>query len=472
MSEFDPITPSLWQRDPGWDRPASAPLDGDVEADVCVVGGGLVGLWSAIEARRLEPTARVVLLEAARCGAGASGRNGGFCMTWASKFTTLAKVVGEGEALRLVRSSVEAVRESVDLVREHAGEAAATIGGWNWLAASAAQAGAWEETVAALAAAGQAPFEPLGREEAIARTGCERALGGVFEPAGAVVQPALLVAALRAQAERDGVVIYEGSPVRACRPGVPTELELATGRVRAAAVAIATGAWTAQLVPALRRDIVVVASDIVATEPDPDGLDRLGIPAGTAISDSRLMVNYWHRTPDGRVVLGTGGHGLAYDARIGARFRAASPVAGTIESNLRRLYPGLRAPVACSWAGAIDRSEIGIPMIAPVGGPGRVHAAAGFSGNGVGPSRIVGRILAALALERSDEWASSGLVREPTRPFPPEPLRFAGGQLVRRAVARKERREDAGHAAGPLSRRLAALAPAGLVPTSDAEPPS
>lgn len=466
MSTRDPTTLSLWQQEAGW-GPAPAPLSGEIEADVCVVGGGLVGLWTAVQARRLEPTARVVLLDATRCGAGASGRNGGFCMTWASKLTTLSKVAGAERALRLLAASADAVRESVDLAREYGGERAATIGGWTWLATNAAQIGAWEGTLAALAAAGQEPFEVLGREEAVARTGCGLALGGVHEPAGAVLQPALLTAALRALAERLGVTIHEGSPVRACRPGATSELELATGRVRAAAVAIATGAWTAQLVSSLRRDLVVVASDVVATEPDPAELDRIGVPEAMAISDSRLMVNYWHRTRDGRIVLGTGGHGLAYGSRIGRRFLGASPVQGTIESNLRRLHPTLMTPIARSWSGAIDRSELGVPLIARLGGSGSAHAAAGFSGNGVGPSRVIGGILAALALDHREEGANSGLVREPTRPFPPEPLRFGGGQIVRRAVARKERFEDEDRAVGTLCRRAAALAPAGLVPTTE-----
>jgi hypothetical protein len=90
---------------------------------------------------------------------------------------------------------------------------------------------------------------------------------------------------------------------------------------------------------------------------------------------------------------------------------------------------------------------------------------AGFSGNGVAPTVLGGRILASLALGRDDEWSRCGLVREPPAGFPPEPVRHLGGRIVRAAVARKERAEDEGREPSRLVRRIAALAPAGLVPT-------
>jgi hypothetical protein len=88
----------------------------------------------------------------------------------------------------------------------------------------------------------------------------------------------------------------------------------------------------------------------------------------------------------------------------------------------------------------------------------------GYSGNGVGPSYLGGRILASLALGLDDEWAHCGLVRSPPGRFPPEPARFAGGHLVRAAIARKESLEDQGRRADPVTRALVRLAPAGLVP--------
>jgi len=83
----------------------------DTKADVCIVGGGYTGLWTALRIKELEPGADVVVIEQDICGGGPSGRNGGFALTWWSKIQTLIKRVGEEEALRLVKASEDAVRE-------------------------------------------------------------------------------------------------------------------------------------------------------------------------------------------------------------------------------------------------------------------------------------------------------------------------------------------------------------------------
>jgi hypothetical protein len=132
--------------------------------------------------------------------------------------------------------------------------------------------------------------------------------------------------------------------------------------------------------------------------------------------------------------------------------------------SFHRLYPALNdVPAERSWLGPIDRSRIGLPFFGPLGGDDRVLVGAGYSGNGVGPSLLGGRILASLALGLEDEWAGAGLVRQPGG-LPPEPVRYLGGKVVRAAVGRKERAEDAGRNPRRLDLLLAGLAPAALVP--------
>jgi glycine/D-amino acid oxidase-like deaminating enzyme len=131
---------------------------------------------------------------------------------------------------------------------------------------------------------------------------------------------------------------------------------------------------------------------------------------------------------------------------------------------MRAIYPSLAAvPIAASWTGPIDRAHDGLPFFVALGRPDLL-AGAGYSGNGVGPSLLGGRILASLALGRDDEWSRCGLVRAPPPGIPPEPLRYLGGRIVRGAVARKERAEDAERRPARIDRALARLAPAGLVP--------
>jgi glycine/D-amino acid oxidase-like deaminating enzyme len=260
-----------------------------------------------------------------------------------------------------------------------------------------------------------------------------------------------------------GVNVFEGSPMTALQRSTPLVVRTARGRVTADRVVLALNAWTGQL-RELRRAMVVVTSDIVITDPVPEQLASSGWRGGTSISDSRLMVHYYRTTPDGRIALGKGGGRLAYGARINRSFSGASPIAAQITAWLRSLYGFLTdVPMAASWTGPIDRTLDGLPFYTTVGRPDLL-CGAGYSGNGVGPSVLGGRILASLALGLDDEWSRCGLVRSPPRGLPPEPARVVVGSVVRAAVARKERAEDEGRRISKLDRGLVRLAPAGLVP--------
>jgi glycine/D-amino acid oxidase-like deaminating enzyme len=257
--------------------------------------------------------------------------------------------------------------------------------------------------------------------------------------------------------------VFERSPVIALERAQPLVVRTAFAQVAAERVVVATGAWTAQL-RELRRAFVIVSSDIVITDPIPDRLERIGWGKGVSISDSRLMVHYYRTTDDGRIAFGKGGGRLAFGERIGSSFTGPSPIADQVARRLRETYPALAAvPVAASWTGPIDRTLDGLPFFFSPGRPDLV-CGAGYSGNGVGPSLLGGRILASLALGLDDEWARCGLVRRPPSGLPREPFRYVGGRIVRGAVARKESAEDEGRRPSRIDGALAGLAPAGLVP--------
>jgi glycine/D-amino acid oxidase-like deaminating enzyme len=234
--------------------------------------------------------------------------------------------------------------------------------------------------------------------------------------------------------------------------------------VTAQKVVLALNAWSASF-REIRRSVFVIASDIVATAPVPGRLADIGWTDGLAISDSRLLVNYYRTTLDGRLVFGLGGGKLAYGAGVKDAFDGATPRPGEVEASMRGLYPMLGdVPVVANWLGPIDRTRTGLPFFARLAGRDDLLYGVGFSGNGVGPCYVGGRILASLALGLDDEWARSGLARDPVGGFPPEPIRYVGGRTVRAAVARKERAEDAGRRPSWIDEKLVALAPAGLVP--------
>jgi glycine/D-amino acid oxidase-like deaminating enzyme len=434
-----------------------------VRADLCVVGGGYTGLWTALRIRELEPGAQLVLLEADLCGGGPSGRNGGFALSWWPKIETLVKRVGEEEALRLVRASAEAVAELAAFCEREGIDAHVRRSGWLWTATSQVQLGAWEGAVAAAARAGEQPFTAVSAEEAQRRTGSPVHLGAVFEAEAATVQPALLARGLRRVAVERGIRVFERSPMVELDRGGGIAWT-PSGFVEADAFVLATGSWLAG-VPELRRAVVAVSSDMVATAPIPDRLEEAGWTGGEAISNSRLMVHYYRTTNDGRIAFGQGGHRHVFGGRVDDGFFGETPPATrrVIEQDLARLVPFARdAGVTHAWGGPIDRTVDGLPVFGRLPGTVPIVYGVGYSGNGVAPSLTAGKILASSALGRDDEWSGCGLNRGVHGHFPPEPARYLGAFFVRAAVRRKEGREDDGRGVDPLTRKVAGLAPQGF----------
>jgi putative aminophosphonate oxidoreductase len=440
----------------------SEELVGTVKADVCIVGGGYTGLWTALRIRELEPGASIALVEADICGGGPSGRNGGFALSWWPKVETFVKRLGEEEAFRLIRISAAAVDELGAFCEREGIDAHFRRGGWLWTATSPAQLGSWDGAVAAAARAGEQPFEILSAEETQRRTGSPVHLGAAYESGAATVQPALLARGLRRIAVDRGVKVYERAPMLELdrERGI---VRTPCGSVESGGVVLATGAWLAA-VPELQRAIVAVSSDMVATAPMPERLDEAGWTGGESISNCRLMVHYYRTTQDGRIAFGQGGHRHAFGGRVEDGFFAHG---GSAEQQLRRdlvrLVPyAAGVEVTHAWGGPIDRTADGAPIFGRLPGAVPVVYGVGYSGNGVAPSLTAGKILASSVLGLDDEWSGCGLNRGVAGLFPPEPIRYLGGFVVRAAVKRKESREDVGRSVDPLTRRIAGLAPQGF----------
>jgi putative aminophosphonate oxidoreductase len=459
---------SLWLQEAlrAEDGVESQELLEDTTADVCIVGGGYTGLWTALRIKELEPDADVVVLEQDICGGGPSGRNGGFALTWWSKIPTLIKRAGEDEALRLARASEEAVAEIGAFCEREGVDAHFRQGGWLWTATSPAQVDAWQTSVETAEAHGAHPYEILSAEDVQARTGSPVHLGAAFEKSAATVQPALLARGLRRVALERGVRIFERTAM--------LELDREDGRVStpsgsvtAGAVVLAINAWATRI-PELRRAVVAVSSDIVATAPMPEKLKESGWTGGEAISDCRLLVHYYHATKGGRVAFGRGGGRLAFGGRVNSNFDYNGRQTRELEQELVTLVPAADGvPVTHAWGGPIDRTTDGFPIVGALPARARIVYGTGFSGNGVAPSLTVAKILASSALARDDEWAGSSLNRGVCGTFPPEPLRFVGGLVVRQAVRHKEGREDHGKSVDPVTKAVAGLAPQGFFRRSD-----
>ncbi len=446
-------------------EPAPA-LDTDVQADVCIVGGGYTGLWTALQLKAAEPSLDVVLLERDLCGSGASGRNGGFLVSWWAKFLTLRSICGNAEALRLAHACETGIEDIIAFCKDNAIDAKIRQDGWLWAATSKAQLGSWSETLDALALNDVSPFVEWSPDEVAARSGSPAHLAGVFDRKAAQVQPALLARGLRRVVIERGVRIYENTPLTALSLKNPAIVRTPKASVRAERVVLAMNAWSVRWAE-IRKAVAVVSGDIIMTPPIPEALERMGWTDGLGVSDGRALVHYYRTTLDGRIAFGKGGMSgrFCFGGHVGDQVEGESELSADLLNWLLKIYPSLsKMNAPTSWRGPVDRTQSGLPVFWHLGGYENVFFGVGFSGNGVGPTHLAGKILAALTLERHDEWSSCPLVRAPERDFPPEPFRYLGSNLVRTALEEKDRADDEEREPSLRSRLLAKLAPAGVSP--------
>ncbi|HET7449215.1 MAG TPA: FAD-dependent oxidoreductase [Gaiellaceae bacterium] len=440
--------PAWWLRDAD-DGDRSAPLDRDLDVDVAIVGGGFTGLWTALALRALPEPPRVALLEAEFCGWGPSGRNGGFCHGYWSYLPTLRDLFGDEAALRLIAAGDQVIPGIRTFLAERGEDAWLHEDGLLEVSTAASQDGEIDGQVAAARAVGRPEEAELRESPGIS----PRFRRGVFFRDGATVHPARLVRALRRAALADGVELYEGTRAQLRSDGTIA----ANGRtVRARDVVVATNAAAAEWRP-VRGRLTVFGSYVVLTEPVPELLEEIGWTDGLGIYDARMFLHYFRTTNDGRVLMGSGSGPIGFGARIDERFTHDAPTAGRAEEGLRRLLPALAdVKVEAAWGGPIDVSADHVPFIGTVPST-RVHYALGYSGHGVGPSWLSGRVLASLVSGADDEWTRLPLVERRVARVPREPVRRLGGGLIRAAILSLEEAEEHGRRGSPVAKAVAGI---------------
>lgn len=429
------------------------PLERDETADVVVVGGGYLGLWTAWQLKELESELDVVVLEAGLAGHGPSGRNGGFVSTLWDDLPILRERVGDSAAVAVCRASERGVSGIGEWCERSGVDAWYRAAPQLDVATTPDQLGAWRELVEACRAVG-APEEGVELTAAEVRAHCDSPvfLGGARRARAATVHPARLSLGLREQVLARGVRLFEQTPVRrVSRDGVA---EAARGSVRTKGVVLAVNSATPGF-GGYRLAIAVASSHMVITEPVPDVIDALGWSGGEAINDCRTLLHYFRTTRDGRIAFGWGGGRMGFGAERRDALELDPRATATAAANLVRFFPQLAGRrVTHAWGGPIDVSPTHLPIF---GSRGRIHHGFGFTGNGVGPTYLGGEILARLALDRRDELTRLALVEPERKLMPPEPFRFLGGSLIRAALARRDAAADAGRSADPVTRLVAGL---------------
>lgn len=453
---------SYWIQSSGMDEADYLPpLRGNIEADIAIVGGGLTGLWTAWRIKELEPDADVVIVEADFCGAGASGRNGGQVHTWFGSLDYLRSVVGREEASRLARATRDAILELEQAQADSVLEMDLRLRGFVSVSVAAAHDDGWKQNLADLEAIGEEPYEAMGRERALEVSAAASSREGIFERLSGTMDPFKLCRSLRSGLIRRGVRIFEQSPVTEFRTGTPSKLKTPEGRIEAKQVLIATGAWAGSI-PQINRAVYTVDGQVVTTEPIPELLDEIGLEPGRAISDSQMQVLYWQRTVDDRLLLGQGSGLPVYKDRLGTRTNHNPRLQEDVTAELRRTYPQLKdVAIDYSWAGPIDISASHLPVIDTLDDAPNVLFCVGWTGTALAQIPVVARMLAARLLHVDDEWSRSPLADQSGRITAvfPEPFRYIGANVVRKAVQRRVVREREGKRVAWPTRALISLMP-------------
>lgn len=424
--------------DPLQPRP---PLPGSTRVDVCIVGAGYTGLWTAYELAKADPSLRIVVLDAEIAGFGASGRNGGWCSALMPMgLDHLVELHGREPAQALQAAMIATVGEVGRVAGAEGIDCHFHKGGTLTLATNPAHSARLHAQLdeARRFGLGEDDVRWLDRDEAAALVHAQGTLGALFTPHCAALHPARLARGLARAVEARGVTIHEHTPVLEIGPGVA---HTDAGNVRADVVVRATEGFTARLA-GLRRAIVPVYSLMIATEPLPRSLwEEIGWHDRMTLNDGRNLIVYGQRTADDRIAFGGRGAPYHFGSATKAAYDRDERVFAGLRQVLLELFPMLGGiEHTHAWGGPLGVARdwycsVGLDRAA------KQAWAGGYVGDGVATSNLAGRTLADLILGRDTDLTRLPWVGHRSPRWEPEPLRWLGINAALRLPAGADRDE-------------------------------
>lgn len=434
-------------------------LDLNLNTDVCIIGGGFTGLWTALKIKEKKPNTNIVLIEKDLCGSGASGRNGGCMIPQSTKFQGIKKIVGLEDAKKIVMATEAAVNNIKDYCIKNNIDAQIRDDGVLYGATNKFHKGAFESLIKDLNENQINSWERLSQEKVQLLTGSKKFIDGYYSPIGGSLQPALLVRGLKKTAENKGIKIYEKSAALSYKGKKEIIIKTKEGSIKCNKLIIAMNAWAPSLLPFLSRSVILVSSDMIISEPIKNELQDLGLNSGLVILDSNLFTHYCRTTPDGKIILGKGGNTFSFGNKVIDSFDGPSTIEKFLKKSFKSFYPSLKnVKITKSWNGPSERTKTGFPFFGYHPNNQNISYAFGYSGNGILTCYVGGEILSSMALEEDNEWTKSNFCKGPLKMFPPEPFRWLGAMVIRNAVRRKEKNQEIGKNPFWIDKQLAKLA--------------
>lgn len=424
---------SFWMQSAGmWEEPVRPPLRGRQRADVAIVGGGFAGMSTAYHLARRLPERRIVLLEGARCGYGASGRNGGFADPGQPGLGWVYARGGPDAARAYYDATLLGLAQIRAFVQEHGVECDLEENGSLELAT--------EESHLEALADQKRRCDELGIGATLVEPGelrrqirSERFVGALRLAGHGILNPAKLALGMRRVIESLGVVVSERSKVLRFEPGRSVRLTTEFAEVEAPRVVLALNGYAPQI-GVLRDRILPLCNYVVATEPlSPAQWESIGWTGREGLSDARVQFMYLRPSADGRIVFG--GESAPY-------FYGSAPSSGNYRPSLEKLkrslvttFPQLEGVrFTHEWGGTMAFTRDFTPSVGHLDGAENVFYAACCNGEGVVMTQLGGMILARLVAGDADPLTALPIVDRPLPWLGPEPLRSLAVRLAEWAL--------------------------------------
>ncbi|WP_381796864.1 NAD(P)/FAD-dependent oxidoreductase [Streptomyces niveus] len=437
---------SFWYAQDGIPAPRE-PLPGDATADVCIVGGGFTGLWTAYYLKKAVPFLNITVLEGKFCGYGASGRNGGWLYNGIAGRDAYALKHGHDAAVRLQQAMNDTVAEVVRVAADETIDADIHQGGVLEVAYTPAQLARLKDFHTTEIAFGETDRTLHGARETAERVRVTGAVGSTWTPHGARLHPVKLLKGLAVAVEALGVTIHESTPVTEIKP---KHAITPYGTVRAPYVLRCTEGFTAGL-KGQRRTWLPMNSSMIATEPLPAAVwDTIGWEGRETLGDMAHAYMYAQRTADDRIALGGRGVPYRYGSRTDNDGRTQPTTIAALRDILVRFFPttaGVRIDHAWSGVLGVPRDWCATVTLDRSTGLGW---AGGYVGSGVATTNLAARTLRDLIQQDSGQGGPTDLTTLPwvnhkVRKWEPEPLRWLGVHTLYAAYRTADRQESKAH---------------------------
>jgi glycine/D-amino acid oxidase-like deaminating enzyme len=400
----------------------SPPLAQDLTVDVAIIGGGFTGVSTAYHVSRRNPGLGIALLEAKSLGNGASGRSGGMMLTGIQPDPTTESAVREHQL------TAKAIDDLVALIKEHDLQVRYRREGSYKISTTAASAEAAHADAEELAKRGL-PLKFLRPDQLSEQLRAQHVFGATFDPSEGVLNGVDLIRAMKPLLLKQGVQIFEGTPVTRVRQGETIELSTPGGTVRAKAIVLATNGYTPRL-GFFRTGILPVISHVIATKPLSADLRAKSFGNATAFADDLPRLAYSTIDFDGRVVFG-GGTNAAYGYQFGNKtgYSASFDDKPTraLRGSLARYFPELaNVELEHRWSGPLGVTLARHCGIGVIGSHSNIYYALGYSGHGIVLGNLAGRVIADLYAQNHDPWKDYSFYMYKPGGIPPEPMRWVG----------------------------------------------